>query len=195
MRRLGARDRRGGARGADPPLAQAGRLDQPGPGLPVLAAADQVEHRAVVGRPDRRGAAVARRHAGPGARTGSHGGATISARRSRAISRRASRCAERAEEEKEAARQAEIKRQQELAEAAGKLADEQRRRARIALWLEAWPAPQPLSPWCSQSSPDTRPYGARPGSRKGGTSEAQKALTAGRIWRESRPGRRKSAAL
>jgi WD40 repeat protein len=41
----------------------------------------------------------------------------------------------RLEAEKEAARQAEIKRQQELAEAAGRLADEQRRRARIALTL------------------------------------------------------------
>src|SRR5262249_7401733 len=38
----------------------------------------------------------------------------------------------RTEEEQEAARQAEIRRQQELAEAAGKLANEQRRRARIA---------------------------------------------------------------
>ena len=41
----------------------------------------------------------------------------------------------RVEEEKEAARQAEIKRQQELAEAAVKLANEQRRRAKIAFWL------------------------------------------------------------
>ena len=39
----------------------------------------------------------------------------------------------RAEAEKEAARQAEINRQQQLAEAAGRLADEQRRRARIAV--------------------------------------------------------------
>jgi hypothetical protein len=42
---------------------------------------------------------------------------------------------QRAEAEKEAARQAEIKRQQELAEAAVQLANEQRRRAKIAFWL------------------------------------------------------------
>jgi hypothetical protein len=42
---------------------------------------------------------------------------------------------QRTEAEREAARQAEIKRQQELAEAAMKLANEQRRRAKIAFWL------------------------------------------------------------
>ncbi len=42
---------------------------------------------------------------------------------------------QRAEAEKEAARQAEIRRQQELAEAAVQLANEQRRRAKIAFWL------------------------------------------------------------
>ena len=41
----------------------------------------------------------------------------------------------RTEDERESARQAEIKRQQELAEAAQKLADEQRRRARVAFGL------------------------------------------------------------
>ena len=127
------RDRRGGARGADPPLAEAGGLDQPGPGLPVLAAADQVDHGSVVGRPDRRGTAVCAAACLHRPQIGLPAGATISARRSGPTSRRASGCVSGRKIRRRRRAEAENSRQQELAEAAVKLAAEQRRRARMAM--------------------------------------------------------------
>ena len=58
----------------------------------------------------------------------------LDSRRRRTSSRRASRCVSRRKIREEAARQAEIRRQQELAEAAVKLATERRRWARVAVF-------------------------------------------------------------